>query len=210
MKKIPDETIGRLFYYLRALVCLEKEGIDIVRSSRLSEICDINPSIIRKDLSYFGDFGKRGVGYNVSELKKEIRKILNIAEPNSMALIGVGNIGKAMLSFSGFRSEGFRITMAFDKDQRKIGSKIKQVIVDDIANLEKKIQSENIQLVILTVPEKEAPELAKRLAKAGVRAILSFAPCQLKMPTNIKVTCIDLSSEIARLIYYSTKFESID
>jgi len=203
-KSIPNETIGRLFPYLRALMCLKKEGVKTVSSSRLSELCHRTPSIIRKDLSYFGDFGTRGVGYDVDNLTQKIRGILNLDTPKNVALIGVGNIGRALLSYSDFELEGFKIVMAFDKKRGKIGKEIKGIPIEDIEDMEDRIRSENIQLAILAVPEEEAPELARRLGKAGINSILSFAPCQLIMPKDIKITCVDLSTEMARLLYYSS------
>ena len=204
MKSIPNETIGRLFPYLRAFVCLAKERTEIVSSSRLAEVCNINPAIIRKDFSYFGELGTRGVGYNVKDLTLKIREILNLDPAKKVALVGVGNIGKALLSYSGFESEGFKIVMAFDDNPKKIGRKIKKITIEDMANLEARVKSEGIQLAILAVPESVAPVIARCLAKVGVNAILSFAPCQLAMPDNIKVTCVDLSTEMARLVYYSS------
>jgi redox-sensing transcriptional repressor len=204
-KTIPNETIGRLFPYLRALVCLAKEGTEIVASSRLAEICNMNPAVIRKDLSYFGDFGKRGVGYDVKELMQEIHSILNLKPAKKVALVGVGNIGKALLLYSNFELEGFKIVMAFDDHPKKIGRKINKVLIEDMAKLEERIKSEKIQLGILAIPESVAPAVARRLAKIGVKAILSFAPCQLAMPNNVKVTCVDLSTEMARLVFYSSQ-----
>ncbi len=204
-KAIPHETIGRLFPYFRALVCLKKEGIETISSSRLSKVCHINASIIRKDFSYFGEFGTRGVGYNVNDLIHKIRTILNLDPAKKVALIGVGNIGKALLLYPNFESEGFKIVLAFDSHPDKIGRKINNVTIEDIANLEEKIISENIQLGMLAVPEEAAPAIARRLANVGVNAILSFAPCQLAMPDDIKVTCVDLSTEMARLVYYSSR-----
>ncbi|MBN2103435.1 redox-sensing transcriptional repressor Rex [bacterium] len=205
MKSIPNETIGRLFPYIRALVCLSKQGTDTVSSSRLAEVCHVNPAMIRKDFSYFGYFGKRGVGYDVQALKEEIQNILSLKPAKKVALIGVGNIGKALLLYKNFELEGFKITMAFDNQPNKIGRKIGDVTIEDMGNLEKRVKSENIQLSILAVPETVSPTIARRLADAGVNAILSFAPCQLAMPDNIKVTCVDLSTEMARLIYYSSR-----
>ena len=205
MKSIPTETIGRLFPYFRALVCLAKEGSDTVSSSRLAEVCNIKPSIIRKDLSYFGDLGTRGVGYNVEHLTRTIRNILNLDPAKNVVLVGVGNIGKALLSYSSFESEGFKIVMAFDNNPKKIGRKIAQLTVEDTTHLEERVKSDGIKLGILAIPETVAPGVARRLAKGGVKAILSFAPCQLAMPDNIKVTCVDLTTEMARLVYYSSR-----
>jgi redox-sensing transcriptional repressor len=205
MKPIPNETIGRLFPYFRALLCLAKEGTETVSSSRLSEVCHINPAIIRKDLSYFGELGTRGVGYNVIHLMNTIRDILNLEPAKKVFLVGVGNIGKALLAYPSFESEGFRIVRAFDNSPDKIGKEINGIVIEDISKIDKRIKSEKIQLAILAVPESVAPAIARRLARVGVNAILSFAPCQLAMPTNVKVTCVDLSTEMARLIYYSSR-----
>jgi redox-sensing transcriptional repressor len=204
-KPIPNETIGRLLLYFRAFVCLEKENAKTVSSSRLSEVCNINPSIIRKDFSYFGELGTRGVGYDVNNLIHKIRNILGLDPVKKAVLVGVGNIGKALLSYPNFESEGFKIVMAFDNQSEIIGREINGVIVEDAASMEDRIRSENIQLGIMAVPESEAPEIARRMAKGGVSAILSFAPCQLLMPDNVKITCVDLAREIARLVYYSSK-----
>jgi redox-sensing transcriptional repressor len=204
IKSIPNETIGRLFPYLRALMCLSKEGAETVSSYRLAELCHLNPSIIRKDLSYFGELGKRGVGYNVNDLIDDIRNILGLVPVKRVALVGAGNIGKALLSYSNFELEGFKIVMAFDNQSGMIGRKINQVTVEDVTKLEDRIQSENIQLAILAVPEEAVSGIARRLAGAGVNAILSFAPCQPAMPDDVNVTCVDLSTEMARLIYYSS------
>lgn len=203
-RNIPHETIGRLFPYLRVLMCLKKEGEKVASSYRLSELCRINPAIIRKDLSYFGDFGTRGVGYDVDNLINEIRGILNLNTARKVALVGVGNIGRALLSYRNFEFEGFRIVMAFDNNEDKIGGKVNNIIIEDMENLEDRIREENIKLVILAVTEEAAPDIAQRLSNAGIDSILSFAPCQLNKPDNINVSCVDLSTEMARLVYFSS------
>jgi len=202
-KPIPDETISRLFPYLRALICLSEKGIDIASSTQLSEICNINAAIIRKDFSYFGEFGKRGIGYNVENLLQTIRSILKIQEIKKVVLIGVGNIGKALLSYSNFPSEGIKIIAAFDNDQKKIGNVINGITIQDINEVEQTIKTENIKICIIATPVSETGEIANRLAKIGINAILSFSPCRINMPRNIEVRCIDLSTELTRLIYYS-------
>ncbi|MFO7891050.1 MAG: redox-sensing transcriptional repressor Rex [bacterium] len=202
---IPKETISRLFTYFRSLLCFSKLGKKNVSSYEISKLCNINPAIIRKDFSYFGDFGTKGVGYDVDNLIDEIRGILKLDPAAKVALVGVGNIGKALMSYPSFESEGFKIFMAFDNDKKKIGVKVHGITVEDIDNLEKRIKSENIKIGILTVPEAAAHEIAKRMARAGVKAILSFAPCQIVMTENIEVTCIDLSTELSKLAYYSYK-----
>ncbi len=200
--RIPDQTVGRLFVYLRALLCLGETGLETVSSAALGAACGLKSSVVRKDLSHFGGFGKRGVGYNVKGLTKEIRSILKLDNVMKAALVGVGNIGRAMLAYPGFMAEGFNIVRAFDRDPEKVGQKIAGIVIEDAADLEQWIQDDGIKLAIVAVPVPEAPEVAQRLAKAGVKAILSFAPCQLNMPDDVKVACVDLATEMARLMYY--------
>ncbi|MBN1467076.1 redox-sensing transcriptional repressor Rex [candidate division KSB1 bacterium] len=207
MKAIPHETIGRLFPYFRALLCLSKEGVKVVSSARLAEVCHSNPAMIRKDFSFFGDFGKRGVGYDVGRLIREIRTILDLKPAKNVALIGTGHIGKALLSYPNFESEGFKIVMAFDNQPNEIGRVINGVTIENVQNLEERIKAENIHMVIVAVPEEAAPVILRRLSQAGVKAVLSFTPCQPAMPKNLKITCVDLSTEMARLVYYSSMRE---
>lgn len=202
-KSIPKETIGRLFIYFRALVCLSREGHKTVSSYKLAEICQLNPSIIRKDFSYFGELGKRGVGYNVESLLLMIRSELKLDPAIKIAIVGIGNIGKALLAYSGFKSDGFRIVAAFDSHPKKIGKRVGGLTVENASKLEKRVKALGIQMGILAVPESSAQQIVQRLAKGGVKAILSFAPCQLATPKDVNVICVDLSMEMARLLYYS-------
>ncbi len=203
IKSIPDETISRLFPYMRALICLIKEKTCIVSSKRLAEICNINATIIRKDLSFFGEFGKRGVGYDVHNLLEKIRSILKMEETKKVALVGAGNIGRAIMSYKHFPSEGFKIVLAFDNDIKKIGTETNGIIVKDIKNAAKLIKSENIKICILATPVSDTSKIVNMLAKVGIDAFLSFSPCRLNMPENVKVTCMDFSTELAKLAFYS-------
>jgi redox-sensing transcriptional repressor len=202
---IPKETISRLFTYFRSLQCFTKVGKKNVSSYEISKLCNINPAIIRKDFSHFGDFGTKGVGYDVDNLIHEIRSILKLDPATKVVLVGVGNIGKALLAYPNFESEGFKIFMIFDNDKKKIGKKIHGITIENIDNLEKRIKSEEIIMGILTIPESAAREIAERMESSGVKALLSFAPCQIVMPQSIEVTCIDLSTELSKLAYYSYK-----
>lgn len=202
-KHVPSETINRLFKYFRPLNCLLRKGEGTVSSKRLAEMCHIKPAMVRKDLSYFGEFGTRGVGYDTANLISNIRKILKLDRKINVALVGIGNIGSALLEHSTFELEGFKIIMAFDNDPSKIGSTVGTVRIEDVANMQERIESSGIHLAILAVPDYAAAKVAKVLQLAGAKSILSFAPCELSMPAEIQVTCIDLSVEMARLVYYS-------
>ena len=201
-RPVPDETISRLLCYLRALLCLAEEGVQVVSSQKLAEACRLKPSMVRKDLSYFGEYGTRGVGYAVNPLVDEIRGILKLDKTMNAALVGVGNIGRALLLYPGFAKEGFRIALAFDNDPERIGERVNDVSIEDIAGMEERIEAAGIRLALVAVPVAEAPQVARRLASAGVSAILSFAPCHLNMPEDVTVTCVDLAGELARLVYY--------
>ena len=202
-RQIPKETIDRLFIYFRGLMCLKKEGKDATSSSELADVCHVNASVVRKDLSYFGRLGTRGVGYKVDELVTEIRRALRFDNATGVAVVGAGNIGRALLEHSTFESEGFEIIAAFDSDPDKIGRTIGSITVEDMADVEKRVKEEGIELIILAVPEPSAADVARRLGDAGVKSILSFAPCELTMPDNVNVTCVDLSVAMARLVYHS-------
>jgi len=202
-RQIPKETIDRLFIYFRGLMCLMREGKYTTSSSELADVCHVNASVVRKDLSYFGRLGTRGVGYKVEDLVSNIRKALRFDDSTGVAVVGIGNIGTALLEHSTFELEGFQIIAAFDSDPDKIGRTVGSIIVEDMADVEKRVKEEGIELAILAVPEPSAAEVARRLGDAGVKSILSFAPCELTMPDNVNVTCVDLSVAMARLVYHS-------
>ncbi len=206
---IPNETIDRLFSYLRPLMCVLNRGSVTVSSRELAEICTVNPSVVRKDFSYIGSLGTRGVGYNVRELIESIRRALKFDNDIRIAVVGVGNIGRALLEHPRFGFEGFKIVAAFDSSPEKVGQTVGQVTVEDAADLEKRLQSEAVQLVIVAVPEICAPDVARRVGDAGVNSVLSFTPCGLAMPDNVNVTSVDLSLEMARLVYHSCSQEGL-
>jgi redox-sensing transcriptional repressor len=188
---------------MRGLTCLHRQGTATVSSKRLAEICRVNAAAVRKDLSYFGGFGTRGVGYDVEALMGNLRRILRYDQITEVALVGVGNIGRALLTHTDFEIEGFNIVVAFDNDPKKIGTTVGAATVEDMATVTDRVRELGLDLVILAVPDSVAPEIANTLADAGVGSILSFSPCDLFMPHSIEVTCIDLSMEMARLLYHS-------
>ena len=199
--KIPDETIRRLPVYLRGLLFLSGEGRQNVSSRDLADFLSMNPWQIRKDFSYFGDFGTRGVGYDIKKLIKQINKILKLDVVHKAALVGVGNLGLAVLAYPGFGVYNFNIVAAFDADRKKIGKKIKGVTVEDILKI-RALKRKKIDLGIIAVPRDAAQEAAGALVNAGVKGILNFAPCYLNVPKKIKVITIDIAMDLARLPYY--------
>ena len=201
-RDIPEATIRRLPLYLRTLNRLHNEGQTNLSSKSLAEIMDVKPAQIRKDFSYFGVFGTRGKGYKVERLIDEIRSILKLQDTLKIALVGVGNIGSALLSYPGFDARGFKIKLAFDKDPQLIGKSIGGVKISDIEKMEELIRKHQIKLAIIAVPSASAEIVAKRLAKAEIKGILNFAPINLDLDEEVKVTQVDISLELERLSYY--------
>jgi len=200
-RRIPDETVRRLPVYLRGLLFTSEQGQQNISSQDLADLVGVNAWQIRKDFSYFGDFGTRGVGYGVEKLAKQIKKILKLATVRKAALVGVGNLGSALLAYHGFAVYGFDIAVAFDANPKKRGRKIKNIVIEDISNL-RKLKRRKITLGIIAVPHQAAQETADKLVKAGVRGILNFSPCYITVPKKVKVITIDIAMDLACLPYY--------
>ncbi len=196
------ETIKRLSLYLRSLKRLRDKGIEIVSSEKITQSLNITSVQFRKDLSYFGEFGRRGVGYNVAKLIREIEEILGTNREWKIALVGVGRLGSALLGFPGFRSFNIKISCAFDVNPKKIGKVQNGVQIKDIAELKRIIKKENVKIAILCTPPDVAQEITEKLVEAGVRAILNFAPINLKMSQGILVSNVDVACELESLIFF--------
>jgi redox-sensing transcriptional repressor len=199
--KIPDEAICRLPIYLRGLLSLSKQGQESVSSRNLAELLCVNPCQVRKDFSYFGTFGTPGVGYNIEKLIKQIANILKINTVRKVALIGVGNLGSAVLEYPDFRLYGFDIAAAFDNDPKKIGKKIKNIKVEDVSNVHT-LKKRKINFAIIAVPQNSAQKAVNALVEAGIKGILNFSPCCVVVPKKIKVMNIDICTNLACLAYY--------
>jgi redox-sensing transcriptional repressor len=202
-RKIPDEAIRRLPVYLRGIHFLSAQGQDSVCSSSLADFVGVNACQIRKDLSYFGELGKPGVGYDLNKLERQITKVLNLESGHNIALVGVGNLGSAVLAFGGFGQYGFNITAAFDSDPKKIGKRKGRLLIEDAANIST-IKNRNVDLGIIAVPAEAAQEVADALVAAGVKGILNFAPAKINVPRKVKLITIDIAVELARLPFYIT------
>jgi len=198
--RIPEETVRRLPVYLRGLLLLSDQEQNI-SSRNLADFLSINDSQIRKDFSYFGAFGTPGVGYDIRKLIKRIKKILNLSVFHKAALVGVGNLGSAILAYPGFRMYGFDIAAAFDNDPKRIGREINNVRIEDISSLPA-LRRRKISLAIIAVPRDAAQQTADALVKAGVKGILNFSPLRITVPKKVKVITIDIAMELARLPYY--------
>ena len=205
-KNIPSIAINRLSIYHR---CLEKiletgnvEALEIISSFEIAEMTGINSAQIRKDLAYFGEFGKRGRGYPLINFSRELKKILGLDKKWSVIIAGAGNLGKALVNYRGFLKKGFIIKGIFDNNPSKIGKKLGHIFIYDIKEMEKFIQAKNINIGILVVPADSAQEVANKMVVGGIKAILNFAPIHIALPSEIMIHNVDLSVEFEGLTYY--------
>ncbi len=205
MKKISDSTISRLSTYYRTLSNLIEQGIETVSSDEIAEINNITSAQVRKDLSFFGSFGKRGLGYNTKALREEISKILGLKKQWNIALVGVGNIGRALIDYEEFRKQGFIFKALFDKDPNKIGKEIKGLRIYDIDDACYVGKEKKIEIAIIAVPAKSAQSVVDALVECGIRAFLNFAPITIKVPSNVMVKNENMSIELEALSYYLTQ-----
>lgn len=200
--KIPQATAKRLPLYYRFLKNLHSSGKQRVSSAELSEAVKVDSATIRRDFSYFGALGKKGYGYNVNYLLTFFRKTLDQDELTKVALIGVGNLGTAFLNYNFLKNNNTKIEVAFDVDENKVGTKIGEVPVFHMDDLEKVIEEHNIQVAILTVPAPVAQSIADRIVQGSVNGILNFTPARLSVPSTIRIHHIDLAVELQSLIYF--------
>jgi len=180
---------------------LSEQGQRSISSQNLADFVGVNPWQIRKDFSYFGGFGTRGIGYDIEKLTREIKKILKLDIIQKAVLVGVGNLGSAVLAYPGFRRHGFDIAAVFDNDPKKIGKKIENITVEDVSKLQT-LKRRKIYLGIIAVPGDAAQQIADALVKAGVKGILNFSPCYITVPKKVKIITIDIAMDLARLPYY--------
>ncbi len=206
-RKISESTIHRLSIYYRVLSILEKENYETVSSKELARREKLTPAQVRKDLSFFGSFGTRGLGYPVSELKERIAQILGLNKIWNVALIGVGNIGSALVGYKEFQRQNFNIKVIFDNDQRKIGSNHKGITVSDIKNLESDLKANNIEIVIVAVPATVAQYIVDSVVQAGIKGILNFAPVNLKVPSDVYLRNENMSMELEYLSFALRNFK---
>lgn len=201
--EIPDIVIRRLPLYARELGLLASEGRDFISSQELGRRLGVTPAQIRKDLSYFGRFGKRGRGYEVLSLRERLRSILGLnGRVKEMVLVGVGQLGRAVLGYGGFQLGGFEVVRVFDSDPSQIGRKIDSYRVDDVSTLSEYLQKTRVSMGIVAVPAEAAPSVIDTLIDGGVRAILSYAPVTMSVPQGVRLRQIDPVMELESMAYY--------
>jgi len=203
--KIPEKTITRLSIYLRCLEELESDGVTSVSSRQMAGRFGLNSAQVRKDLAYFGQFGVRGLGYYIAELKHNLERILGLKQDWEVALVGVGNLGSALIAYKGFQARGFRISLAFDMDPDKVGRQIDGVVVMEVAKMVPTLRKKRVKIAMLAVPAAGAQSVADLLVDSGVTAILNFAPTQLAVPEGVKVQNVDLSVLLKTLSYHTVR-----
>lgn len=201
MRKIAESTVRRLSLYLRFLEEFEEQGVDTVSSEALATRGGTTSAQVRKDLSFFGSFGKRGLGYSVPELASRLRDILGLGKTYRVAVIGAGNIGAALVHFRGFEKHGFNVISLYDSDPKKIGRRRNGLVIRDQQGIEADIARDPIDIAILVTPASAAQGLVDRLAKAGVKAFLNFAPLQLRVSDDVVVKNVSLALELEVLSY---------
>lgn len=201
MPKIAESTVRRLSLYLRFLEEFEEQGIATVSSEALARRGGTTSAQVRKDLSFFGSFGKRGLGYSVPELTARLRDILGLRRDYRVAVIGAGKLGGALVRYRGFAERGFHVRAVYDTDPERVGTGWNGLTVRDVRDLEQDLAREPVDIAILATPGPAAQTLAERLVRAGVRAILNFAPVQLSVPDEVAVKTVNLALELETLSY---------
>lgn len=201
-KPVPDIVVGRLPIYLRALNYLLSEGHEITASKQLARRLGISSAQIRKDLSHFGEFGKQGMGYDISHLRDQLRGILKVDREWDMALVGAGDLGHAIVHYGGFEGRGFSVACVFDNNPQKIGRYLGQLEIFDLATLHDRIQALGIRIGIVAVPANAAQAVVDELVKAGVKAILNYAPITVTAAPEVRVQYIDPVIHLQHMTYY--------
>ncbi len=204
MKRIAESTVRRLSIYLRFLEEFEARGLATISSDALAARGGTTSAQVRKDLSFFGSFGKRGLGYSVPELTRRLREILGLGRDWRVIIIGAGKIGAALAQYAGFRQRGFHIVNVYDSDPAKIGRRVDGFVVRDIARLEQDAAGDDIQIAVLAVPGEAAQPVVDRVIDSGIRAIMNFAPVQLQIPEHVALKTVNMAMELEGLSFALT------
>jgi redox-sensing transcriptional repressor len=203
LEPVSELTTNRLSVYLRCLTALDLAGVKTISSQALAEQFNLNAAQIRKDLAYFGEFGVRGVGYYVKELRAHLRQILGVDRRIKVAIMGAGNLGLALADYPGFRTEGFEIAALFDTARSKIGQHSRSgVPIYDVRTFRRMVRRERIGIAVIAVPAAAAQSVVNEVVEAGVKAVLNFSPGALKVPPDVKVKSVDLTVSLESLSFF--------
>ncbi len=202
VEKISELTTNRMSVYLRCLNELAVNGVKTVSSDKLAEQFHLNSAQIRKDLAYFGEFGVRGVGYYVDDLRKHLTKILGLNKEHNVAIIGAGRLGMALTDYYGFLQTNFTVAALFDADVKKIGKKVGAVEIFDIRNFAKIAKRDKIDVAVIAVPAQFAQSVMEQITRAGIKAVMNFAPTPLRAEHGVKVKTVDLTTSLESLAYF--------
>lgn len=198
---IPNPAVRRLSLYLRQLEAFRRKDRRTISSKQLGESLGLTDAQVRKDLAYFGQFGHPGIGYRVDDLIQQLKKILGTDKTWNVVLVGAGNIGKALSSYRGFNSKGFKLIAVFDNDPGKVGKRLGAFTIQPFDELESMVKNNSVKLAIMAVPADAAQDVADRLVDAGVRGILNFAPCSLTVPEEVAVNTVDVAVALEQLSF---------
>lgn len=208
-RRVPQGVIERLPGYLNALLHLRGEGCQTVSSARLSELAEVNAAQIRRDLAYFGQFGKRGVGYDIPLLVDRIQRILGSNHVHRIAILGAGNLGSAIASYDGLRARGFLVAAVFDNNRLKVGNRIGDLIVQDVSELNRVVLEQGIQFGVIAVPPESAQAAADQMCRAGVRVLLNYSPAFVEVPATVTLHNTDPVRELLHTLYYLSRADGV-
>lgn len=208
-KEISDAVIDRLPMYYRDLLVLKDAGVDIISSEKLGQRLGITPEQIRKDLTCFGAFGKKGVGYYVSELCNQIVEIIGLQQHWKVAIVGIGHLGWALANYKTFSRLGFKVEALFDVDHRVIGQMVGGVAISNINEMAEVVKAKDIRIAVITTPSTVAQQVTNHLVTRGIKGILCFAPVRLDVPDNVFLVQEDLSVGLSRISYYLTNYNKM-
>ena len=204
-RAVPEATVARLSVYLRALSALADGGTTTVSSDALATLAGVNAGLLRKDLSYLGSYGVRGVGYHVASLAEQVARVLGLTEDRVVVLVGVGNLGQALAGYGGFGSRGFRIAALLDVEPGRVGTTVHGLPVRHLDDLAEIVERENVSIAVLATPASAAQEVCDRVVACGVRSILNFAPVVLAVPADVDVRKVDLAGELQILSFHERR-----
>jgi len=207
VKRIAESTVRRLSIYLRFLEEFEERGLSTVSSEELARRGGTTSAQVRKDLSFFGSFGKRGLGYSVPELSSALREILGLGRDWRVVIIGAGKIGAALAQYRGFRQRGYDIIAVYDSNPEKIGRTLEEIEIRDMARFEADVAAEHPEIAVIAIPGEGAQEVLDRVVRAGIKAVLNFAPVQLHAPADVTVRAVNMAMELEGLSFALTNRE---